>query len=790
MLATGALIASLLVVGASPANADTDTADHATNLSACVGSALDDHMFTDVADEHAFGDAINCVAYYGITNGTGDGSTYSPNAEVTRAQMAVFIARAAGAAGVDLGDAMDAGFTDIGDTWQEAQDAINQLGGKGVIPKGGEFRPDDAITRGEMATFLVGLLVKAAPNVNKDSTGAIKLGTGGTAGDADDYFADARGSVPRANDAEISAIYELGVTKGASAAAVQDDTKAPLDYNYDPSGTVNRGQMAAFITRALAHTSVRPAGVTAQYDAGDVIVSVRDDKFQPRPNTVVDLFKTDTGGADLAFRANGACGEVAMMDNMADSVTNGYTCEIDGNDPLTGGDGDTSGIELTGGVATGGTTVWAWTGANGDTVDSDTELYRLDIAEAEDASKANRVRVSTDFGGTKAHMGSSVLYTVQLEDADGAVSYGEDGKKPAQYVVSLTTRQYVGPGGAAAGDANDDMFRDGAVSVTPIPLTTDSDGKASFSISAPPDLDPSMKGDKWQVTATIVANPSNMNTPSAIHIGDSTDPVDTSATGGVALVRTLVFSTERSVQAEADITVSVEPVSGYVAAAARGATSRVKVTVTDQYGDPITGVKVQLVTDRVDSNNVAIPIAGGNALAVGRDGSYTFGYEREGADGDTEGLTATMTGYDHDGDGCSTANIADTNHRCSDLDGTGPGTATGTAPLTRPGTGTVQWAAAPSGTTLTTDASSDYFIREFDTEMNTIFVATGAGDTVDADSALVLGYDSNDRFNDDNGASSYAAFEKALAKGKELTWALSSTGGSRAVNVFTVLPAP
>ena len=53
-------------------------------------------MFTDVSDDHAFGDAINCVAYYGITNGTGDGSAYSPNQDVTRAEMAVFIARAAG----------------------------------------------------------------------------------------------------------------------------------------------------------------------------------------------------------------------------------------------------------------------------------------------------------------------------------------------------------------------------------------------------------------------------------------------------------------------------------------------------------------------------------------------------------------------------------------------------------------------------------------------------------------------------------------------------------------------
>ena len=180
MLAAGALVASLLAVGASPAGAQltaNDKADNTSVLSACVGDALDDHMFSDVSDGHAFGDAINCVAYYGITNGTGDGSTFSPNQDVTRAQMAVFIARAAEVAGVDVGSG-SGGFSDIGGIWQEAQDAINALAAKGMIPSGGEFRPDDAITRAEMATFLVGLMVKAAYNVFKTTQGELTLSKG------------------------------------------------------------------------------------------------------------------------------------------------------------------------------------------------------------------------------------------------------------------------------------------------------------------------------------------------------------------------------------------------------------------------------------------------------------------------------------------------------------------------------------------------------------------------------------------------------------------------------------
>ena len=424
MLAAGALVASLLAVGATPAGAATDKADHASKTSACVGDALDDHMFTDVADEHAFKDAINCIAYYGVTNGTGDGSTYSPNEEVTRAQMAVFIARAAETAGVDLGDAMGDEFDDVGGTWAEGRDAINRLASKGVIASGGDFRPDDAITRGEMATFLVGLLAKASSAVTIDSNGAILLGESGSAMAADDHFADARASVPAANDREIAAIYELGITKGASAAAVQDDDNPPLDYNYEPHGTVHRGQMAAFITRALAHTSARPEGVSAQYDGSDVVVSVRDENFAPVANVVVDLFRIDAGGVDLAFRSDGSCGEVGQV-----SQSGTYVCEIDGTDLITGGGGDTN-VAL-GDIDMGGTIVWAWTGDNEDVVNGDTDLYRLDVDESEETSMAERVHVSTDFAGKKAHQGSSVLYTVQLQDAGGdAVTVGADGDDP------------------------------------------------------------------------------------------------------------------------------------------------------------------------------------------------------------------------------------------------------------------------------------------------------------------------------------------------------------------------
>ena len=82
---------------------------------------------------------------------------------------------------------------------------------------------------------------------------------------------------------------------------------------------------------------------------------------------------------------------------------------------------------------------------------------------------------------------------------------------------------------------------------------------------------------------------------------------------------------------------------------------------------------------------------------------------------------------------------------------------TGSVPETD--TATVQWAEwaglGPS------DSSVDYIIQEFDKDTNTIFVATVTNDEVDTGSAIVVSYDSNDRYNNEDDASTYAGFEKA-----------------------------
>ena len=121
-----ALVGPLLAVSAVPAAAARDKmASNEAIYSACVGAALEDAGFTDM-DGHPFEAAANCLAHYEITKGTSEG-VYSPSESVTRLQMALFLARAAGPAGVRLLDpAVDQGFTDLDGCTSEIQDAITR----------------------------------------------------------------------------------------------------------------------------------------------------------------------------------------------------------------------------------------------------------------------------------------------------------------------------------------------------------------------------------------------------------------------------------------------------------------------------------------------------------------------------------------------------------------------------------------------------------------------------------------------------------------------------------------
>lgn len=331
-------------------------ADFLPDWSACIGPARRATKFTDVAgwDSHA---AIRCAAYYGITKGRTP-TRFAPAERVPRWQMALLTYRAAGPAGVELPEAADQGFNDVDGLTTEMQNAADAVSAAGIMPGAAEgmFDPDGLISRRSMAVILHNFLQRAALQKGV----SISSGSRRTSG-----FTDLDGLSPQERRA-VESLFGLGVIRGTAAAL------------FAPDDLVTRVQMVQFITRALAYTIARPAGVTIQADRAtavgrsvDVVVSVRDDSFLPVAGARVDMLTSFTGGE--LFTADGAC-----LPDVFFRLAGEQACLIDLADPLTDQNGD---LRLRVEEARAGQGLWAWTGAVGDELAGLVSLGRINFAK-------------------------------------------------------------------------------------------------------------------------------------------------------------------------------------------------------------------------------------------------------------------------------------------------------------------------------------------------------------------------------------------------------------------------
>ncbi|MFC5604822.1 S-layer homology domain-containing protein [Sporosarcina koreensis] len=168
--------------------------------------------FSDVSNTYQFYEHINYLANQGVIKGK-EGNRFAPGDVVTRAEAAVMIARA-----LDLptGNRVTI-FTDVS-SQSFASGAIQSANDEGII-KGytdGKFKPDEKVTRGEMAIFL---------------TRAFKLTE-----EEPMTFTDV--PVSSAGYAYIPKIIAAGITQGYS------------ESTFNPDKPVTRAQFSAFLARA------------------------------------------------------------------------------------------------------------------------------------------------------------------------------------------------------------------------------------------------------------------------------------------------------------------------------------------------------------------------------------------------------------------------------------------------------------------------------------------------------------------------------------------------------------
>jgi hypothetical protein len=285
LAAAGALVAAVAPVGAAaqplvPPPRDTSE----------VCPTEDDRDFDDIAGS-AHEDLIRCMAGWGLTSGLRGGDDYGPRLDVTRGQMAAFIARFVRAAGdVPLPAGEGDRFTDVPAGYAHRDDIVALAEVEVVLgtaaSNGAAYAPQAPVSRAQMAAFIRRALSYLA------SSGAPPVGGDGSAAPPTvpppsdvDRFPDDDGSI---HERHIDALAVAGIVQGYA------------DGTYRPGAAVKRDTMASFVMRAFAFAADQQVGIetervrfatfnTALSDSRSELGQLLDDLAAPGSDAAADL---------------------------------------------------------------------------------------------------------------------------------------------------------------------------------------------------------------------------------------------------------------------------------------------------------------------------------------------------------------------------------------------------------------------------------------------------------------------------------------------------------------------
>ncbi|MDE0600509.1 MAG: S-layer homology domain-containing protein [bacterium] len=480
VLASLALLAGVFVAGAVPTNAADPAPDYLASFDACPEEIIPSAGFVDVPRVDPIAADIDCIFYYGITEGTSS-TTYSPDDPVTREQMALFLARLAGLVGIGVHDGVDTPFEDIADLGEESREAIGRIYRLGITVGATDttYAPARNVSRGEMALFLQRLMDLMVPAAD----GRIPFGF--TPDDVNDNdgnfdvvspFHDLEG-VPHSVYSAVTQLYELGVATGLS------------EHAYGAGEDMTRAVMAQFMAAVLDHSNLRPRGVLVQVTPTDgtddfeifMMVSVREDDFAPADNVVIDWFYTADPQGGL--NSDGRCDETKILGE--------GDCVWDGEDEAVDLDGNLfEDFDATPGATM---SIYAWVGQrDGQRFDEDTADFSaaraVSVKDADSFSvqhdvPPNAFRISGN-GALIVDLDrrSSVEFSIQLLDEDGA-PLEREGVPIEIEVESRAVR--VDAEDVRSGRPDPDLFSIGRDVSADTTVLTDHNGAATFNLRGP-----------------------------------------------------------------------------------------------------------------------------------------------------------------------------------------------------------------------------------------------------------------------------------------------------------------
>ena len=574
---------------------------------ACPASAnIPSAGFTDTTDS-----AVDCLKYYGIVNGTTDTTYSPADSVTRWQMALFLtrtldVANTTLPTGADQGFTDISGKSaEI----QLAINQLKQLGittGKTATT----YDPDSNVSRQEMALFIERALdnITAGPGGTSeaDATGTtdatityINSNCGAGAGAKTcnglyNYSDIDSGSVTVEASLAIKELFTLGIHDGYGS-------------TFNPGADMTRAAMATFLNAALDHSNLRPSGITIQASAYTAIgshtpslhISNRDASFDPVANTQIDVFAypySTVEGDTAAFSATGACDNTNVP--AGESIT---VCKVDVTEPSTDENGNYAPTAVqTSPYATiynGSHTWYAWSAAAGTTYDNDLHGAAASSVVVEATPALAEIRCAADRPANSkvdtnhrhySRFGSDTTITCQATNGAAATS----GAVPAALqAIQLThTRVHTADGSAGSPNQGKTILASSTTSLT------DATGAVSFTISGP--ADPAATAD--QMTDTIVITELGSATGANASGSPLVNTANHMTDAGSALTMTILYQ-DAVAAAAAHTSTALTQTASSGSGLATGVARSVTATAYDQYGAVSAG---QTITFTEQSNLV------------------------------------------------------------------------------------------------------------------------------------------------------------------------------------------
>ena len=618
---------------AAPATTPISVVDAGAAYLACPASAnIPSAGFTDTTDA-----SVDCLKYYGIVNGTtattysptDSVSRWQMALFITRTLDTANVALGTGA---DQGFTDIAGLSaEI----QTAVNQLKQLGittGKTATT----YAPNDNVSRQEMALFIERMLdnLPAGPGGTQEADGVVAASAvtyvnsdcGGTYSSSCtgkyNYSDIDSGSVTVEASLAIKELYTLGIHDGVSATT------------FNPTADMTRAAMATFINAALDHSHLRPEGLHLQSSAYTAIgthtptlsVSYRDASFDPIASAAVDVFywTNSTTEGNTAFGATGLCNSSA---GTSDSITK---CYIDVSETGTDENGNmtptANGTAPVSTIYNGTDTYHAWTGAAATTYDNDLHgeaaspltHSSIDVV-ATPAAAALRCSVDTPANAKTATAAHTVKFgtthTVTCQVVNGGAVLATAGAVPLPLSPVRLDRTRVFTTDSSGAQSGETLEAVSTVSYT------GADGSVSWTVTGPTDTTGTdLITESYQITSVGAAlQESNAGTTSVsgFMADDGTDLQFSLLYTDTTAAKNSVTMTQTATSAKANATT--------------GITRSVTASVWDQYGDGVGGETVTFTSASELPDNLGMICTGatptvctaigqsGHGLAIGDD---------------------------------------------------------------------------------------------------------------------------------------------------------------------------